>query len=128
MVHETFTSKELENINNIFGEIENERIRQQKKWGQQNHPSVDQTLLNREGGCSPERMCEEYNIASDTIQRNACDAAAKNGQITYAHILAEEFSESICCLGDEDKLREELIQVAAVTVAWIEAIDRRKNQ
>ena len=44
----------------ILQEIRDERGRQDAKWGQQDRPCLDQTLLTREGGCTPERMCEEY--------------------------------------------------------------------
>jgi hypothetical protein len=53
-------------------------------------------------------------------------------------VLAEEFGEvsHVVCdemthgslPDDEDKLRTELIQVAAVAVAWVEAIDKRKEE
>lgn len=44
-------------------------------------------------------------------------------------ILVEEVGEAAkeTYEGDTVKLREELIQVAAVAVAWIEAIDRAKD-
>jgi malonyl CoA-acyl carrier protein transacylase len=44
--------------------------------------------------------------------------------VTWEHILTEEHYEA---MAEEDptRLREELIQVAAVAVAWVEAIDRR---
>jgi len=42
-------------MENIFKEIQEERKRQDKKWGEQNHPCLDLILLNS----TPERMCEE---------------------------------------------------------------------
>ena len=45
---------------------------------------------------------------------------------TYAAVLGEEFGE--CCKAwlerDTDSLRAELVQTAAVAVAWIEELDR----
>lgn len=77
----------------IIQEIKAERMYQEGKWGQQNHPILDPQLLNR----SPERMCEEYEIPSETRAKGMCD------------MLAE---------------RKELIQVAAVAIAMIESLDR----
>jgi hypothetical protein len=49
---------------------------------------------------------------------------AQEGTTTWKHILREEFLEAMA-EEDPEQLREELVQVAAVAVAWIEAIDRR---
>ncbi len=56
--------------------------------------------------------------------REACQEAAQRGECTWALILAEEFFEAMA-ESNPLCLREELIQVAAVAVQWIEAIDRR---
>lgn len=42
---------------------------------------------------------------------------------TWLAILGEEFGESAKAILERSNLREELVQVAAVAVAWIEAID-----
>lgn len=107
-------------------EIREERERQDEKWGQQNHPSVDPVLLGREGGCTPQRMAEEYEIPTATRARGLCQLAAERGQLTWAHILIEEVAEAIeaATSGDEDDTREELIQAEAVIRAWREYLDR----
>lgn len=46
------------------------------------------------------------------------------GTGTWSDILVEELTEAIEADNDED-LRAELVQVAAVAVQWIAAIDRR---
>lgn len=92
----------------VVGEVIAERIRQDEKWGVQNHP--DGTGY----------------IGFESCARSAkarTDDAAKNGTITYAHILEEEFWEALAET-DRAKLRDELIQVAAVAVAWVEKLDR----
>lgn len=111
----------------VLDEISYERTRQDEKWGQQDHPDFDQVLLNREGGCSAERMCEQYGIPSESRAKFMCENAFEKKEGTFAHILVEELSEAVSCRGDAESLRKELIQVAAVAVAWIEAIDRRKK-
>ncbi|WP_230685442.1 hypothetical protein, partial [Streptococcus pneumoniae] len=65
------------------------------KWGEQNHPDVDRVLTDRAGGCRPQRMAEEYGVPDATRAKAGCDAAAKIGQCTWAHILVEEVAEAI---------------------------------
>ena len=93
----------------ILPEIAAERARQDAKWGEQNHP--DGTgMLGDLGRANRAKM--------------ACNSAASNGTLTYRHILDEEVREAFAEY-DPAKLRAELVQVAAVAVAWIECIDRR---
>jgi hypothetical protein len=47
-------------------------------------------------------------------------------QLTWRDILLEEVYEAFAET-DSDRLREELIQVAAVALSWVDAIDRRKS-
>lgn len=110
----------------VLVEVEQERFRQHAKWGQQDHPSFDQELLSRPGGCTPVRMSEHYEIPSEARGKFLCDEAARRGQLTYAAIAIEELSEVVgSCNAPERATRSELVQTAAVLVAWIEAIDRR---
>ncbi|MFY1588974.1 hypothetical protein ACN267_31290 [Micromonospora sp. WMMD734] len=92
----------------VLYEIARERSRQDAKWGEQNHP--DGTGRD---------YAEDARIA-----RNACQYAALNDRVTWRHILGEEVTEALAET-DTAALREELLQVAAVAVAWVEAIDRR---
>lgn len=111
----------------VLAEITEERRRQDAKWGEQNHPDVDQVLMTRPGGCTVERMAEEYEMPTANRAKYMCDQAAKKDQTTWGHILVEEVAEAIEAATQESTqlLREELVQVATVAVAWIEAIDRR---
>jgi hypothetical protein len=106
-------------MNMIFEEIRLERQKQDEKWGVQNHPCLDLKLMHR----SPDRMCEEYEISTENRAKQLCEMAFKKNCGTYAHIANEEFSEVIASF-DIYKRREELIQLTAVCVAWIEKIDR----
>lgn len=110
-------------MENIFEEIRIERQKQNEKWGEQNHACLDVVLLNRNRKASPERMCEEYEIPSENRAKQNCDNSFSQGRGTYAHIAVEEISEVISAF-DIHKRREELIQLTAVCVAWIEKIDR----
>jgi hypothetical protein len=95
----------------ILREVEHERDRQEEKWGQQDHPSVHPFAW--------------YDLASEGDAKNACEAANKARQLSWADIAIEELSEAVFA-EDDDARREELVQLAAVAVAWIECIDRRK--
>jgi len=111
----------------VFNDIRSERERQEKKWGQQTHPCLDQTLINRPGGSTPERMCLFYEIPSEIRAKFMCDNSFKNNKGTYAHIALEEFSEVVSEF-DPGKRRVELVQLAAVCVAWVESLDRQLNK
>lgn len=56
--------------------------------------------------------------------RETCNVFTDAGMLTWLHILQEEVFEAFA---EEDpaELRKELIQVAAVAVAWVEDIDSR---
>ena len=107
---------------NVWLEIMQERDRQDKKWGEQNHPSVDQVLFNR--GASADRMCDEYEIPTEVRAKALLEMRMQRGALTFAHIAVEELSEVVAASNDVDR-REELVQLAAVAIQWIEAIDRR---
>lgn len=92
----------------VIHAIRCERWAQDSKWGQQNHR--DGTSI----------MWREWA----DLMRSTADKLAAQGVLSWADILFEEFYEAMAET-DEDKLREELIQVAAVATAWVECIDRR---
>lgn len=94
-----------------LAEVQLERGAQDAKWGEQNH--YDGT-----GNAQ-----DKSNAA---FARQICDQAFAMGLGTWSYILAEEVYEAFA-ESDPDKLRTELIQVAAVAVAWVEAIDRRES-
>ncbi len=58
------------------------------------------------------------------VARGMVYERVKTGDIAFAHILLEEVFEALA-EADPLRLRAELVQVAAVTVQWIEAIDDR---
>jgi hypothetical protein len=102
----------------VLVEIGRERIKQDQKWGEQNHPNgTGPDIWWMLGlGDGPGRR-----IAARA--KSMTDRRAKAGSVTWRDILigevAEAFAES-----DPLKLRGELIQVAAVATQWVEAIDR----
>lgn len=93
----------------IYAEIEAERLRQNEL-----HPST-YNLPDGTGGGGRETW--------RTIATNSCDRAVRENRATFAHILDEEASE-VLAETDQIKLREELVQLGAVCVRWIEKLDR----
>lgn len=78
--------------------IVEERIRQDKKWGEQNHePAMWLAILGEEFG----EACQA--ALADAFTKNRKQAEKTSGQ-----------------------LRAELVQVAAVAVAFIECLDRNE--
>lgn len=95
--------------NQVLTEVWHERVRQDNRWGVQNHP--DGT-----GGLG-------FELAAQ-FARLDCQQAAAAGECTWMHVLNEEVGEAFAETAPAT-LRAELIQVAAVAVAWIEALDHR---
>ncbi|MGW5259646.1 hypothetical protein ACWEQG_01645 [Microbispora sp. NPDC004025] len=93
-----------------LAEVRAERARQDAQWGEQNHPDGTHD-------------CQDTRAYAD-MAREWCQSAAEAGQVTWQNILNEEVAE-LFAEEDPAKLRTELIQVAAVALAWVEAIDRR---
>lgn len=89
-----------------------ERDRQRSKWGQQ-------TLPDGTGG-------EPWDQIERDTARQRCDQAMQAGQLQWRHVLEEEVAEALAET-DPTALRAELVQVAAVAVQWVEALDRRKK-
>ncbi len=93
----------------VLTEVEDERARQDSRWGEQSHP---------DGTGHAHFMWAASN------HRISADANAASGSLTWADILLEEVYEALA-ESDQDNLLTELIQVAAVAAAWAECIMRR---
>jgi len=110
----------------VAREVVAERLRQDGKWGEQNHrdgtgESVNWVLYLPPGG--------DARSAGQQISENARDLCQENFFAdfgTWLDVLREEVAEAFA-ESDPARLRAELIQVAAVAVAWAEAIDRRQS-
>lgn len=96
----------------LWWDIKDERMRQQDKHGDQGH------LPDGTGGL----------VAVDAANRAKAltDRHAVTGDLTWKDILDEEVREAFA-EGNPVLVREELIQVAAVALAWIAAIDSRSQ-
>lgn len=107
-----------------IADIRAERARQDEKWGEQNHPdgtgpTVYPLLIDV--GMDVEVLPADHLAEAFTF---ATDRNAKQRTVTWRDILLEEVFEALA-EDDLEKLRTELIQVAAVASQWAEAIDRR---
>lgn len=104
---------ESEHRAKVLAEVDIERTRQDAKWGQQDHP------FKREG--------KRYDVMLGSRQaRYRCDKRFGEKKGSFADILLEEVYEAIDTDSEADA-RAELVQVAAVAVAAIQAIDRRQG-
>lgn len=92
----------------IVEDIREERAAQDAKFGVQRHPN----------GTSP-----KYKPLADSA-RNATRKADLDGTNTWFNIGREEFWEAMAET-DPRRLREELIQLISVGVAWVECIDEQ---
>lgn len=105
----TFSLEATQRRGRVLQCINGERLAQDEKWGEQNHP--DGT-----GGSTMKFLAD--------IAREECEEAFSQGRGTWRDIPDEEVAEAYA-EDDPAKLRVELIQVAAVATAWVEALDRR---
>ena len=116
---------------NAITEIKQERERQNAKWGEQNHPdgtgerSIPLGRIVHKGPIGPNSGDTHYAFGLALMAKKATDDAANHGTVTWADILLEEVFEALA-ESDPDKVRTELVQVAAVAAQWVEAIDRRE--
>ena len=93
----------------LFAEIDQERKRQDKKWGEQNHSMVDPRIsLN-----DIQLLEDKYKLIND------------RGQESWYTILMEEVCEAFSET-DPANQRAELVQVAAVVVQILEYLDKLK--
>ena len=108
----------------ILWEVAIERARQDDKWGEQNHSNGTGTEWT--GALVPWLWNEDRATHIAMLAKVACERKAEYGKLTFLDIALEEIAEAFAET-DEQKLRAELVQSAAVIVNWIGAIDRRSR-
>lgn len=102
-----------------INDVIRERVAQHATWGRQDHPD----------GTGPDLILTDLPHFQGHARADHLEAWAKarcqaaEGGDTYERILTEEWAEAITS-DDPGRLRRELVQVAAVAVAWIEKLDR----
>lgn len=95
----------------IIAQVVGERRRQIEKWGNQKHKD----------GTSA-----KFGFEAEKAKAAYSDEKRTNGDVSWRTILHEEVSEAFA-EDDPVRLRHELVQVAAVAIAWIEDLDSRKK-
>jgi hypothetical protein len=103
---------DLTDLSDLADEVVAERERQIAKWGVQDHPSSYSE--------NERRVAERASVRWKRVN----DARVAEGTLTWDGILLEEVYEALA-ESDPAARRAELIQVAAVALAEVEAIDRR---
>lgn len=105
-------------LQQILIDITEERERQDAKFGPQRH----QDSAIQDAGLA----AYWYGIPTEHVAKANTDRRFAFGSGTWADILVEEVAEVVAAVYKTPAdLREELVQVAAVAVAWIEDLDSR---
>lgn len=109
----------------VLGDIAMERHRQIKRYGL-NRENPDGTgprtawLLP----LAPESAAEIQKVFRQDYED--WEEEGGNGPVTWVHLIREEIAEAFQET-DPDRLRAELIQVAALCVSWIQNLDHREE-
>lgn len=99
----------------VLQEVGEERVSQDQKWGVQNHDDMTWTAI----------LAEEMGEAAQAALEARPGPPPSDVDIREEDVY--EISPGVYNTAEEQILRDELIQTAAVAVAWIEAIDRRNT-
>lgn len=109
------TSPAQSGMDRVLANITAERESQHAIWGVQHH--------------MPDGTGQQWTSLTETARRE-CEHASETGRLSWRHVLVEEVAEALAEALAEDnpaRLRRELVQVAAVAVQWIQAIDHRST-
>ena len=74
----------------------------------------------------PDGYVPEAYRTFEAHARLTCERAAREGRLTFRDVFNEEVAEALAA-DDEMKLRTELVQVMALCLKGIEAIERRRG-
>lgn len=129
MAREKWQIKTLHVLDVVF----QHRIQQVARWGLQRASADPEQRIGPAplDGTGPDIEWLENSKPARHIEedlRRAYDKQRARGiPPTWMELLREEVSEAFC-EDDPVRLREELVQVAAVAVSWVEDIDTREPQ
>lgn len=112
-------------VYDVLSEVAAERIRQIERWG--GSESVDAIEhVDHSNGSRLRVLVEEFGEALDALPNEASDADLI--EVVHLSRLIGRVAEAMGNPADgngKGDLRAELIQVAAVAVAWVEGLDAR---
>lgn len=103
-----------------------ERARQDAKWGEQNHPDGTGPEHSAIGGIYAFSRGAINNASGSAAAIRRTNTHAAENRTTWEDILTEEWAETVASQAGSPALADELAQVAAVSVAWLGAIERRE--
>ena len=107
----------------VLLDVAAERTSQDRRWGPQDHAHFHPVLA--EPHIAADDVAALYGMPTADVARDACEVAFAGGEGSWAHILVEEIAEALAEHRDPHALRAELLQVAAVAVAWVGSLDRQ---
>jgi len=97
----------------VLCDVVDERERQDARWGP---PSAQLGI--------PDGTGYQPDVDGAASARELCDATTRAGTVTWRDVLAEEVAEAFA-ESDPARLREELVQISALTIKWVQIIDAR---
>lgn len=103
----------------IMDQVRQELAVIRERWGEQNHP--DRAPQGRLVSAAEDFMRQEEANAARTRCEKANDQKRPGWDLIFLEEVREALAET-----HPDKLRAELVQVAAVAVQWIDCINRRQ--
>jgi hypothetical protein len=114
----------------VLIDVHAERVTQTAKWGRQDH--LDLTPGSCKDPATLADVARDHLMPPADHVQQMVDRLADEGRLSWALIALEELAEALeaAALLDGtsrsvEMLRCEVVQLAAVAVAWVEAIDRR---
>lgn len=126
---ESLTSQQVERLQaashrtGIAEDVLRECDRQVELWGVQHRPAFTHF--------DAIEHAETFSTAMDTdLAKGLCDFKMNDGTASWNDIILEEFMEARdeAMFGNEDALRVELVQLAAVIISSIQDLDRRTSE
>lgn len=120
-------AREFGKIDEIIDGALVERALAIEKHGNRHLPSLCEVLLNRPGGCDPDRMNAEYEMPTEARAKMLTENARRANELSWSHILVEELAEVISAK-DEKSRRKELLQMIGTAIVWVQDIDNQGNQ
>jgi len=112
----------------VLHDVVQERRRQDERWGKLAQ-RADVPDFPDTSHVAPDQLEAEAGVNLSFARHSAERHCKETGRETccWFHVLWEEVEEAFA-EKDPKRLREELVQVAAVAVCWIEALDRRVSK
>jgi len=106
----------------VLAEVRAEREHQEKEHG--SHATLPDAAFDVAHVTPYENR---FGLMSGELAKSVTEGMFHRGRGCWNAIFLEEVAEAVdeALAGNETELRAELVQVAAVSVAWIEALDLR---